>query len=175
MPIDPSRHAQNRPGLENLLRTLPGFRGYLEKEYRRESDALQRQWLADRFQQCKRTIDQVTRSLAEAGQLDLLPQMDRLRGRLDHLIARVRGAMQGYSGFFDLVRVDEPFLERIYSYDAGLLEQGDTLAQAVEQLPADSQKLAAALPGVHQQIDALERAWDERENLLRGLDQTPGI
>lgn len=169
MPTDPSRHAQDRPGWENLLRKLPGFRGYLEKEYRRESDELQRQWLGDRFQQCKRKLEQIALPLVEAGQIDLLPQVDRLRGRLDRLIARIRGAMQGYSGFFDLVRIEEPLLERIYSYDAGLLEQGEALARAVEQLPGEPDKLAAALPDVHRQMDALEDAWNERENILRGM------
>ena len=39
--------------MESILRKIPGFRGYLEKEYRRESDHLARTWLADRVGQCK--------------------------------------------------------------------------------------------------------------------------
>ena len=104
---EPRQHTEHRNALESLLRHIPGFRGYLEKEYRRDSDALQRTWLSDRLQQAKRSLDTVSSQLADAGRLDLLTQYDRLRAKLDKLIARIRGAWQGYSGIFDLVRIDE--------------------------------------------------------------------
>jgi len=111
---EPKEHTEKRNIVETILRYIPGFRGYLEKEYRRDSDHLQREWLADRLQRSKRAIDQFSRPLADAGKIDLLPEVDRLRGKLDTLIARIRGAMRGYSGFFDLVRVDEALLDRVY-------------------------------------------------------------
>jgi hypothetical protein len=170
MPIDPGRHAQDRNALESLLRKIPGFRGYLEKEYRRESDALQRQWLSERLQLSKRAMDRLTRALVDAGQLDLLPALDQLRGRLDKLIARIRGAMQGYSGMFDLVQIREDLLERIYGYDSALVDQVEALSHSVEQLPHEPTQLAAAAQDVHAKIDAIESAWDQRANILRGLD-----
>ncbi len=88
---EPREHTINRNLVESVLRYIPGFRGYLEKEYRRASDDLQRVWLADRLQRSKRAIDELTRPLVDAGQIDLLPQVDRLRGRLDKLIGRIRG------------------------------------------------------------------------------------
>jgi len=132
---EPKEHTEHRNWLETILRYIPGFRGYLEKEYRRDSDELQREWLADRLQRSKRAIDDFTRPLADAGQIDALPQVDRLRGRLDKLIARIRGAMQGYSGFFDLVRVREDLLDRVYEHDLGLMRRVDALSQAIEGLP----------------------------------------
>jgi len=166
---DPSEHAKDRNWIEDVLRVIPGFRGYLEKEYRRESDELQRDWLADRLTRSKRAIGDLTRPLAEAGQIDELPGIDRLRGRLDKLIARIRGAMQGYSGFFDLVRVQEDLLERVYEHDSQLIAEVDALGAAVETLPGRQGELASALPELHQQIDALERRWDQREDMLKGL------
>lgn len=166
---DPSRHAKDRNWIESILRNVPGFRGYLEKEYRRESDELQREWLADRLARSKRAIGDLTRPLADAGQIDVLPEIDRLRGRLDKLIGRIRGAMQGYSGFFDLVRIREAELERIYEYDMQLIADVDTLATAVEKLSGGPQEIAAGLPSLYEQIDALERKWDQREDILKGL------
>ena len=93
---EPEDHAAKRNLIESVLRYIPGFRGYLEKEYRRESDELQRDWLADRLQRAKRAVDELSRPLADAGNIDLLPKIDRMRGSLDKLIARIRGAMQGY-------------------------------------------------------------------------------
>ncbi len=167
---EPRDHTERRGFIETVLRYIPGFRGYLEKEYRRESDDLQRDWLADRLQRSKRAIDQLTRPLADAGQIDLLPQVDRVRGRLDKLIGRIRGAVQGYSGFFDLVRVDEELLDRVYEHDAALMQEVDALAGAVEDLPQKQEKLAAVLGDLLRQTDELERLWDVREDMLKGLE-----
>jgi len=168
--VEPMDHTENRNFIEDILRHIPGFRGYLEKEYRRESDDLQRDLLADRLQRAKRAIDELTRPLADAGQIDLLPQVDRVRGRLDKLLGRIRGAMQGYSGFFDLVRVDEQLLDRVYRYDANLIEQVDALAGAVEQLPEQKDQLATAVPELLGRLDELEALWDTREDILKGLE-----
>ncbi|OHB78333.1 MAG: hypothetical protein A2V98_20525 [Planctomycetes bacterium RBG_16_64_12] len=167
---EPKDHAEHRNVIESILRYVPGFRGYLEKEYRRDSDELGRQWLADRLQRSKRAIDELARPLADAGQIDLLPQLDRLRSRLDKLIARIRGAMQGYSGFFDLVRVREDLLDRVYEHDLGLMQQVDALGRSMEELPERHHRIAETVADLCDKIEALERQWDIREDMLKGLE-----
>ncbi|HJS08843.1 MAG TPA: hypothetical protein VJ809_14345 [Pirellulales bacterium] len=169
---EPREHMKERNWLESILHKVPGFRGYLDKENRRESDALQRQWLADRLERCKRALDDYTRTLADGGQLAQLPRYDRFRGRIDQLIGRIRGGMQGYSGVFDLVRVDEAQLDRVYEYDVILIERVENVAGTVEKLPrspgeSDASALVGSLSG---EIDELERAWDRREDMLKGLE-----
>lgn len=166
---EPIEHSKHRNWIETILRYIPGFRGYLEKEYRRDSDELQRQWLADRLQRSKRALDNTTGLLADAGHLDALPLLDRMRGRLDHVITRIRGAMQGYSGFFDLVRVDESVLDRLYAFDVELIDEVDALAHSIESLPERGEGVETALPEVEAKIEQLQRLWDDREDLLRGL------
>ena len=166
--MEPKDHAENRGAIESCLRRIPGFRGYLEKEYRRESDAMTRRWLADRLQRSKGGIDALARPLADAGRVEMLPQLDRLRGRLDKLIGRIRGAMHGYSGFFDLVQIDEARLEAVYEHDLRLLDEVEALGAAIEGLPARRDELDTALPELTSQIDALERQWDLRERILKG-------
>ncbi|NQU20827.1 MAG: hypothetical protein HQ567_06050 [Candidatus Nealsonbacteria bacterium] len=167
---EPRDHTENRGWIETILRYIPGFRGYLEKEYRRESDDLQRDWLADRLERSKRAIDDVTRALADAAQIDLLPQVDRLRGRLDKMIGRIRGAMQGYSGFFDLVNVDEALLDRIYEHDVAMIQKVETLAEAVEQLPDKQDEVGTLLADLFRQTDEMDSQWDVREDMLKGLE-----
>ncbi len=167
---EPKDHAQNRNFVETVLRKIPGFRGYLEKEYRRESDQLQRTWLVDRLQRSKRAIDEMARPLADQGQIDLLPQVDRIRGDLDRLIGRIRGAMHGYSGFFDLVRIGEAELDRVYEHDLALMAQVEELAGTVESLPGRTDRLAEALSEVSGRVAAVEQQWDAREDILKGLD-----
>ena len=167
---EPSEHAKHRNPIETVLRYIPGFRGYLEKEYRRESDTLQRVWLADRLDRSKRGLDDLTRALADAGNIDVLPQCDRLRGRIDKLSSRIRGAMKGYSGFFDLVRIDEAVLDRIYDFDAALVEQIDGFAMKIEELESQQENAAEAVKALLEDAEEYEKIWDEREDILKGLE-----
>jgi hypothetical protein len=167
---EPRSHAEHRNWIEQILRHLPGFRGYLEKEYRRDSDELQRQWLADRLQRAKRAIDDAARPLVDAGQVDQLPQLDRLRSRLDKFIWRLRSAMQGYSGFFDLVRVDEAVLDHVYELDVAVMDEVQALAEAIEALPSRRDQFATTLPELLNQIDNVESQWSARSEILNGLE-----
>ncbi|HEV3024891.1 MAG TPA: hypothetical protein VGX76_20590 [Pirellulales bacterium] len=167
---DPIRHTENRGAVEDFLRRIPGFKGYLEKQYRRDSDALQRQWLADQLVHAKQALDDVTRALVDAGQVDILPQFDRARGRLDKLVGRIRGAVRGYSGWFDLVNVDEAVLDRVYKHDLTLSEQLEGLVELVEPWRKKPTEAVDALAGLLGRIDALDQEWDDRDVILKGLE-----
>ena len=163
-------HADNRNWMETIVRHIPGFKGYLEKEYRRESDELQRNWLAGRLQQSKKGVNEYMQNLTAAGSLDALPTIERVRLRLDKLQNRISSAMQGYSGVFDLVRIDETVLDRIYQHDANLVDEVESLADTIEALPSKSDPPATLAAAIIKLIDALEEAWDMREDILKGME-----
>jgi len=166
---DPKQHADDRGVIESILRYIPGFRGYLEKEYRRESDSLARTWLADRLDRSKRYLDDYGRALVDAGQIDGLPQVERLRNRLDKVLARIQGAVHGYSGFFDFVRVDEDLLDDVYDHDMSTMDDVDALAQSVEALSSNTPPPGEAVPQLLRQLEMIEQRIDKRADLLKGL------
>ena len=166
---DPERHADNRNAIESLLRKIPGFRGYLEKEYRRESDHLARTWLADRLHQAKVGLDNYARSLVDAAKLDDLPHFERLRSRIDGLQSKVRGDVRGYSGFFDYVRVDEQILDDVYDHDMSLMGDVDSLVDSVDGLAGKDKSPVALASDLLSQVEAIEREYAKRSEMLRGL------
>ncbi len=167
---DPREHTKDRNVFESILRKIPGFKGYLEKEYRRDSDALQREWITDRLQQAKRAIDAKSRELVDAAEIDALPTFDRLRGKVDKLIGRVQSAARGYSGIFDLVRIDEAVLDRVYEFDANLLETCDEFAAELEKVGESDWPPAEAARDLIGKTDKIEQLLDDREKILKGLD-----
>jgi hypothetical protein len=167
---EPREHAQSRGWIESILRRIPGFKGYLEKEYRRDSDALQRGWLADRLQRSKPALDAYGRALVDAKKLDVLSQLDHFKSRLDKTISRLRGGMQGYSGFFDLVQVDQTLLERVYQQDVKTMDTVEALAGAIEKLSAATADAPAPLPALNDQLGQVEQAIDQRQDILKGLE-----
>src|SRR5207249_829099 len=115
-------------------------------------------------------LDTYSRQLVDQGKLDQLGQCDRLRAKLDKLISRIRGAMQGYSGIFDLVHVNEALLDRVYEHDMSLVQRVETLAEGIEKLAATTGGPAEALPALVTQVTDIEQAWDHRTDILRGLE-----
>ncbi len=167
--IDPKRHSEHRGGIESVLRSIPGFRGYLEKDYRQESDHLLRQWMADRLQRSKRPLDAAMTALIEAGRIDQLTAWERLKNRLDALILRFRGAVRGYSGFFDFVRVNEDLLDQVYQHDQVLAQGVDKLAGAIEQTAGGGDVSETTVRQWIGQAEELDRAFTKRGEMLNGL------
>ena len=166
-PID---HAQHRGWIESILRHIPGFKGYLEKEYRRDSDALLRSVLADDLQRCKPSLDEYAKSLVAAGKLEGLAAVDAIRPKLDKVIARIRGAMQGYSGMFDLVQVKVDLLQRVYEHDlklTELCEGANGIAAKLKTTPSDTD---AVLSELKSKIEQIDQGWDRRVEMLKGLE-----
>jgi hypothetical protein len=167
---EPREHAKNRGWSESILRRIPGFKGYLEKEYRRDSDALQRTWLADRLQRSKRALDAYSRTLVDAGKLDAVAQIDRFKGRMDKCIGRLRGAMAGYGGFFDLVQVDEARLERVYEHDVKMMDAIDSLGDNIDKMEHATADVAPPVREWNDQLAVVEQAIDHRQDILKGLE-----
>lgn len=171
--IDPQQHAKNRGMVESVLQYIPGFSGYLEREYRRESDSLTRNYLADRLQKAKTGLDTYGQTLVGLGLLDQLPILERMRGRLDLAINRLRAQLPGYSGFFDFVQVDEGLLADLYEHDLALLQQVEGLATEIQNLGTSSLTPAQVVPELTARLDGLLGRIDHRENMLKGVAAGP--
>lgn len=164
---DPARHAQDRAWLESIARKIPGFRGYLEQEYRRESDHLLRQALAEQLQGAKTQLDQLLRRLVDAVRLDDLPGYERVRGRLDGFINQLRSAERGYSAVFEFVRVREAQLDQVYQVDKALADQVEAFVPRCTAA-APGQSAADHVTELIDRIDALEKQFSQRSQILKG-------
>ena len=66
--------------------------------------------------------DYALATYTDAGQIGALFLFGRMDGRLDGLSQGIRFADYGVSGFFDVVKINEPELEAIYQFDLSLVE-----------------------------------------------------
>jgi len=170
---DPREHAENRGFIESILRNIPGFRGYLEQEYRRESDALARTYLVEQLDRGKQDLDDWGRVLVDAGQIDALPQLDRVRSRADRVTSRLKGAVHGYSGFFDFVQVDEDLLDDVYEHDMAMIAEVEQFVESSKAASSSGQSPLQVVAELLGKLDEIDKRIDERSNLLSGLE--PGL
>ena len=171
MPTDPSQHAEKRNWIETIGNYIPGFHGYLQSEYRRESDYLARTWIADKLQECKSAIDDFGRKLVERGEIDELPTCERFRNRIDGLINKLRSDVRGYAGMFDFVRIGETQLEQVYALEMELMQEVDQFNTAMKELPSDDQPPSDAIPPRFTQFESIEQNYKKRGELLEGLQE----
>ena len=166
--LDKARAGQN--ALERLMNSIPGFKGYRERDLRRDADRLQREHLALRLEQVKKALNRVAADLSRGGDLEPINDVETARKRLDKVVNRIRYAERGYSGFFDAVKVDETVLARVYQFDMGLVDDVDGVWSAASA--AEAAPIAQARPAVQDligRIDALDARLSERENVLRAI------
>ncbi|HVX60950.1 MAG TPA: hypothetical protein VHC19_10120 [Pirellulales bacterium] len=153
---------------EELMRRIPGFHGYLERAYRRESDALLRTHLAERLQCARKGLDGIPAAIADSAQSDSPTQLACTQARLDAIIARLRGPMRGYSGVFDLVRIGDNTLDAIYCADLLLSDKIEAAVKRVNARGAAT-PTAAAFDEMLALLDEAERACEKRDEILKGL------
>src|SRR5213593_4386384 len=106
-----SNTTEGRNWIERLSSKIPGYSGYVDRERRRDVDKLHREHLADRLRALKSPLTEVTRELSSSGRLFEVGPLDAAAKKLDHLENRVRFASYGYSGFFDVVKIEQPQLD----------------------------------------------------------------
>jgi len=158
--LDKARAGQNE--LEKLANSIPGFKGYREKELRRDADRLQREYLANLLEECKKTLNTLAANATRTGGLDAINDIEAARKRLDKLINRIRYADRGYAGFFDAIKVNEAVLDRVYQFDLSLL-------QGVEDVRRAAAGTEQTVQGMIAGIDALGARLAEREEILSGI------
>jgi hypothetical protein len=164
--LDKARAAQN--ALERLMNSVPGFKGYRERDLRRDADRLQREYISARLEDGKKALNQVATAITRGGDLDVINDVETARKRIDKVANRIRYAERGYSGFFDAVKVDETILAKVYAFDMGLIEDVDGV-RAAAAAAAQAGEPRSAVQDLIGRIDALDARLSERENVLRGV------
>lgn len=166
------RGAADERLLEKIARVIPGYGGYKDKELRREADKLQRTYLSKRIREEKARLERVNGELGRKLFMDAIGEADRTAKRMEKVMDRVRFASYGYAGFFDLVKVRENELDKIYEYDAGLLEDVEKISRSISELEdsLESQSEARSRIGeLNSLVIGLDAKLNEREDLLKGM------
>jgi hypothetical protein len=158
--------------LERLGAKIPGFKGYLEREMRREVDKMQRDWLAGQVDRARQGVQAKVRDWARAGALGNLDLAASLEKLLDRIGNRIRHADYGYTGFFDAVKIWEDELDKLYEFDLALSDKVEELALRIESLSpsADESELRSVL----QSAETFDRDFDERATVFEDVTQKGG-
>lgn len=160
---------------ERIVAALPGFRGYKEKELRRESDRFIRDHLYLKLSDARKDLKTVFQKLSDRRSFDVLTDMDRLVAKLDRVAEKVNHASYGYAGFFDAVKIEEEALDRMIDFDNKLIEDVDSMVSEVDAFKSEvmKQKFDKAkerVQGLTDTVESFEEAFDKREEAILGAN-----
>jgi len=120
--------------IKRILSKLPGFRGYVEREDRRNADKLLRESIAERFENLWRRISSLQKEAISNGEIEKIDDLESSAIKLRQFIDRVKTASYGYAGFFDVIKVNTEELNAIYQYDLQMLELEDEISRAIDNV-----------------------------------------
>ena len=164
-----------RNWLERLGEKIPGFRGFQDRELRREVDKQQREYLAGEMTRLKSDLRKVAERYTDAGKIGVLHLFDRLDRRMDGVAGAIRYSDYGATGFFDVNKVDEAALEKLYRFDLGVLDDLSALADSLEAIPqAGDADPMPFLEAALERLQKLEEKWASRESAVNKVVQTTG-
>jgi len=165
---------EERGLLEKIMGYIPGYRGYKEKELRRESDRLVRMEAVNKLKAAKTAF---RRKFANPLIVQKLSsedawRFDTLMARLDRVTQRIDRAVAGYSGMFDAIKVKEDKLDTVIEHDVGLIEKAESLKADVEKtvgMEPGNDEWRAAMDELISKAEELDGLVDKRSEVLRGL------
>ncbi|HFB52566.1 MAG TPA: hypothetical protein ENJ48_02615 [Anaerolineae bacterium] len=156
-------------GFEELVKKIPGYKGYKEKEMRREADTILRERIARELEDYWSQMNDLKSQMLTGAAISQLDDMGRVSRRLQTLIDKVKAAAQGYAGFFDAVKVKEKELDALYEFDANLLAQVDGLADAIAGVQAalDAEDgIPAAVRALNKHVGELLQTFASRTDAV---------
>lgn len=161
--------------LKKIQSFIPGFRGYRKKEDLRDADRMLRMQLADRLSKHRRGLEECRGLLMQSygsKELDMLGgiinQFKKVEGQVTH-------AQMGYSGIAADIQIKEDELNRLYEFDAAMLDHMSAIGASIESLKnsimaADEQTSFKDLMNIRARITDFEDQFNRRMNVMMGTE-----
>jgi hypothetical protein len=147
---------------------IPGFKGYVERQNRRDSDKLIRDTIYRRFRELEGRVSDIQVQLINQGQISYTDDLEKAALRLRTFADRVRTAPRGYSSLFEAVKINEPELAKLYTFDAALLDKTDEVGRAIDNIQASigTDGLPAAIRNLQAVSKDCVEAYERRQEVV---------
>lgn len=160
--------------LERIMLIVPGFRGYKLREQRREADRIVRDYIYRTLEQSRNDLTRCLQALSDNKATELIEPMNRLVAKLDRISEKINHASYGYSGFFDSIKIEEPELDQMVSYDTQLMDLARKFSTTTSSFKSDlNQNKLDSARTMQQNLDSslssLESAFDGRKSVIEGV------
>lgn len=162
------RISQESNFFKKILSKLPGFKGYVEREERRNADKLLRESIAQKFEAIWQRISALQKDAISNGNLEIVDDLESAALKIRQFIDRIKTASYGYSGFFDVVNIETDELNEMYKYDLLLLELEEEMKKAVDNVEVSfgTDGLPASIRNLISVAGSCVEAFNQRKEVI---------
>jgi hypothetical protein len=151
--------------IDKVAGIIPGYKGYADRDARRSTDKMLREGVAAHLiRMCAHVDDVILRSV-DAGRLEGLDDLDRLKRQLGTSADAFRHAPAGGSGLMDDIVVTAADLDRVHQHDLELQQSAADLGAALGAAAEAGD--GAAVLALRPRVNALREAIARRDDVLR--------
>jgi len=143
---------------EKVGALIPGYRGYAERDGRRQCDKIVRESVVRVISACETAVQNRIAAELNNRQKEILIGLEKTRKKLNTLSSNVKYAAYGESSFFSNSQIKEAELEIIIMKDINLMEKAETLRSNISKMSEED---------IDATIDEIERLLDKRDEFMR--------
>jgi hypothetical protein len=156
---------------KKLASKIPGFKGYIERQTRRDSDKVLRDMIANRVRDLEGRVSGLQREFISHGEIGFIDDLEAAAIKLRTFGDRIRTAPRGYSSLFEAVKINEQELSRLYEYDSTLLERLDSVSRAIDNVQSSigTDGLPASIRNLETAARECVEAYDRRDEVITSL------
>jgi hypothetical protein len=123
-----------------------------------------------KYSELAKRLSDIKKDMVDAGQFDLLEEIDSLGMKLTTFADRVKTASYGYSGLFDSVKINEAELAQLYTFDAAFFDLGEQINHGLDNIAAaiGTDGLKSAIRAVNDLAQQAIETFDKRYQLITG-------
>lgn len=174
MPDIRDRVEDDRGLLKKIQLVVPGFRGYRIREDLRDSDRMLRAELAKRLGLQRSQLEDARRALVRENPMSkALEEMGGVVNAMKRVEGEILHAEVGYSGISADIKIKDDELDRLYEYDASMIESLNFIDDALIKVPemvrsGNDAGLRDAVETVRTRVDGLESRFKRRKAAITG-------
>lgn len=175
MPDIRERVEEDKGILKKIQSVIPGFRGYRRREDLRDADKMLRMQLAEKLGTQRRGLEECRGLLMQSYGSKELDMLGGLINQFKKVEGVVNHAEMGYSGIAADIQIKEEELDRLYEFDAAMLDHVASIAASVDSLKnslmaADEQNSYKELMNIKARITAFEDQFNRRMKVIMGTE-----
>lgn len=155
--------------VEKWLGVIPGIGTYRKRENLRETDHKLRAYISGQLQEIRSALERIILYLSLPKKMDVLSKMNEVASQLQEVADSIKFANYGYSGIFDLKKIREAELKKIYNFDLSLLEDIKKMKAFMEGIGKGDMddKLLQKVGELQAFLLALNKKFRRRNDLLK--------
>jgi len=147
--------------LEKISSFIPGYKGYSDKEGRRDTDKLLRVEISRMLDSTKELVEKLITSCVESKKMNEVVVLDKIKRNIDTTANKIRYASYGASGFFDVIQIENIDLDALYRHDLKIKQATEDFSEVLQKCVSEKlipeNELVNGLENINSQIADREK------------------